>query len=377
MSMFLPSAVNILTSAIVIRMLVPEWWGQITVLQLYMYIGTQFCAWGNKDALMKLFSENPSKLKSLWMESFSGRLFLLIPAVIGSYFVAPNFISVLYLSSWIILRYFTQAFEAPILFTRNFKVNIVAELIGLIATIFLLIIFKNILSFNNVLLVITIGYFLKNLVQTFHYRTFFSFEFSFQPNYKKLAFLLPFMMLGFAGVMQQKSDMICVVWLSTKIEVAQYQVFSSFLIFMQSFPGLVAGPFVKNLYRLPKSSYPKIRKYFIGIGLIVSSLGIVLTYFVVTIVYHFELSFTLYLLGFLYGFLTYFYLLEIYLLFKNNKQQQVMMISVFSIVLNFILCFIFIPFMKIQGAVLANVLTQIAMFVLYKFYLLKNQTVNT
>jgi O-antigen/teichoic acid export membrane protein len=168
-------------------------------------------------------------------------------------------------------------------------------------------------------------------------------------------------------VVQQKSDMICVVWMSTKIEVAQYQVFSSFLLFMQSFPGLIAGPYIKNLYRLPKSSYPKLQRYFTGIGLLISVIGTVLTYLIVTYIYHFNLSFTIYVLGFLYGSLTYFYMLQIYLLFKNNQQNQVMIISTFSIVLNFIFCFLFIPIIKIEGAVLANVFTQILSLFIYKY----------
>ncbi len=371
MSMFLPSAANIITSAIVIRMLVPEWWGQITEMQLYMYIAVQFCAWGNKDYLMKVFSENPSQVKNLWMESFSGRLFLLIPVLFLAYFIFPNLSDILFLSVWIFLRFINQAFEAPILFLRNFRSNIIAESIGLIVTVSCLLFFNKDLSLNQVLSLITLGYFLKAIVQVFYFRNYFSFEFSFIPNLSKLQSLFPFMMLGFAAVVQQKSDMICVVWMSSKIEIAQYQVFSSFLLFLQSFPGLVAGPFIKNLYRLPKSSYPKIQRYFVGIGFIISILGILITYLIVSYIYHFQLSLFIYLLGFLYGLLTYFYMLKILLLFKNNKQNQVMSISVLFILINFICCLILIPILKIEGAVLANVITQLLTIFLYG-YVFKN-----
>ena len=365
--MFLPSAANIITSAIVVRMLVPEWWGQITEMQLYMYLATQFCAWGNKDALMKLFSENPKEVQSNWMDSLSSRLFLLLPVLFGVYFISKDLSVILYLSSWIILRFFMQAFEAPILFQRRFMVNIVAETVGLLVTVSSLLIFRENLSFNDVLLIITTGYFLKTIIQIIYFRSFFTLKYSFKPNYAKLKALLPFMMLGFAAVLQQKSDMICVVWMSTKIEVAQYQVFSSFLLFMQSFPGLIAGPFIKNLYRLPKSSYPKIQRYFVGIGLIISIIGTILTYFIVTYVYHFNLSLTIYGYGFLYGLLTYFYMLRIYLLFKNNKQEQVMRFSLLFIIINVLICLIFIPILNIEGAVLANVITQVLSLFLYQY----------
>jgi O-antigen/teichoic acid export membrane protein len=365
--MFLPSAANIITSAIVIRMLVPEWWGQITEMQLYMYIATQFCAWGNKDALMKLFSENPSEIQGNWMDSLSSRLFLLLPVLLGVYFISTDIQVILHLSSWIILRFFMQAFEAPILFLRKFTVNVIAETVGLLVSISTLLIFRKNLSFNDVLLIITMGYFLKTSIQIFYFRSYFTLRHSFKPNYSKLKALLPFMMLGFAAGLQQKSDMICVVWMSTKIEVAQYQVFSSFLLFMQSFPGLIAGPFIKNLYRLPKSSYPKIQRYFVGIGLVISVIGTILTYLIVTYIYHFNLSFTIYGLGFLYGLLTYFYMLRIYLLFKNNKQEDVMRFSLLFIIINVLLCFLFIPMLNIEGAVLANVITQVLSLFLYQY----------
>jgi O-antigen/teichoic acid export membrane protein len=312
-------------------------------------------------------------MKNYWMESFSSRLFLLIPVLLLAYIIFPNLSVVFYLSIWIVLRFFTQAFEAPILFSRKFNINIIAESIGLVFTISSLLLFNTELSLNHVLLLITIGYVLKTIVLVIYFRTYFSFEYTLIPNFKKLQNLLPFMMLGFAAVIQQKSDMICVVWMSSKIEIAQYQVFSSFLLFLQSFPGLVSGPFIKNLYRLPKSSYPKIQRYFVGIGFIISILGILITYLIVTYIYHFQLSLFIYLLGFLYGLLTYFYMLKILILFKNNKQNQVMSISVLFILVNFICCLILIPILKIEGAVLANVITQLLSIFLYQYVFKKNQ----
>lgn len=356
-------------------MLIPEWWGQITVLQLYMYLATQFCAWGNKDFLMKRFSENPSQIPTLWMDSFSARFFLLVPAIIGTVFITQDLTSVFYLIIWLLLRFLLQSFDAPIVFNRNFVMVIISEAIAIIITATGLLIYRKYISYNDVLLILTIGYFIKTCIQTYYYKEYFKYPFSFIPNIKKLKILLPFMMLGFAGVMQQKSDMICVVWLCNKIEVAQYQVFSGLLIFTQMIPGLVAGPYIKNLYRISSTSYKKIQLQFSILGILISTILSILTYFVITYIYHFSLPITIYLLGFLYGLFTYFYMLQIYLLFKDQKQNQVMIISIISIVINFILCFIFIPFLGIQGAVIANVITQIVLFAAYKYYWKQTQAI--
>lgn len=371
-NLFLPNITNILTSAIIIRLLVPEWWGQITILQLYMYLGNQFCAWGNKDSLMKLFSENPSKKMFLWMESFSNRLFILIPVMIGTYFISNDLIAVFHLSSWIILRYFLQSFEAIILFSRKFVVSIFTEIIGLIIIVFGLVVFKDYLSFHDVLFIITISYLLKTIILVVHFRTYFNFGVSFKPNIKNLLPFLPFMMIGFSGVLQQKSDMISVAWLSSKIEIAQYQVFSSFLLFAQAIPALVIGPYVKNLYRLPLSTYSKLQRLFTSYGFFISLASTLFIYIAIKIIYQFNFPYTIYVLGFLNGWFTYFYMLKIFLMFKNQKQKQVMIINAGTIVLNFLFCFVFIQLWGIQGGILAAAITQLFTYFIYKYYLKNN-----
>lgn len=366
---FLPAVTNILTSAIIIRLLNPEWWGQITILQLYMYLATQFCAWGNKDSLMKSFSDNPSQKMFLWMESFGSRLFLLLPVIIGAYFFSHDVVSMLHLSGWIILRYFLQSFEAIILFSRKFMVSIFTDIVGLVVIVTGLLVFKNQLTFHDVLLILTGSYLIKTIILTLHFRLYFNVNITFKPNIKNLLAFLPFMMIGFSGVIQQKSDIISVAWLSSKIEIAQYQVFSSFLFFTQSIPGLILGPYIKNVYRLPPSSYPKVQQFFTIMGLTISLVTTFFIFLVIKFIYHFDFPFSMYFLGFLNGFLTYFYMFKIFLMFKNQKQQQVMVIGAITIALNFVLCFIFIKTLKIQGAILANVLSQMATYLIYKYYL--------
>lgn len=371
-SMFLPNVTNILTSAFIIRLLVPEWWGQITILQLYMYLGTQICAWGNRESLVKSFSENPSNRKFLWMESFSNRLFLLLPVLAGTYFISPDFISILYLSVWIILRYFIQSFEAIILFSRKFMVSIFTEIIGLIIIVFGLVVFKDYFSFHDVLSIITISYLIKTIILVVHFRTYFNFGVYFKPNIKNLLPFLPFMMIGFLGILQQKSDMISIAWLSSKIEIAQYQVFSSFLLFAQAIPALLIGPYVKNLYRLPVSTYSKLQRLFTSYGFFISLASTLFIYIAIKIIYQFNFPYTIYILGFLNGWFTYFYMLKIFLMFKKQKQKQVMIINAGTIVLNFVFCFVFIQLLGIQGGILAAVISQLFTYFIYKYYLKNN-----
>ncbi|MDP1726787.1 MAG: hypothetical protein Q8M15_08385 [Bacteroidota bacterium] len=367
-TLFIPSAGNLLSSMIVIRFMLPEWWGDIAVMQLYMYISVQICAWGNKDYLMLAYSKSPGMVPRLWQDSFSSRLFLLIPTFAFAFIISMDLFTIGILCLWIILRYIQQAFESIILFSRNFKLVMLAETIAIIITLSGLYMVRGNHAFHQIILIISLGYLIKTIIQLVYFRKLFQNTFSFKPDFKKLKKGLPFMMLGLAGVMLQKSDLMCFTWFEDKYHIAQYQVFSSFLILAQTFPGLIAGPFIKNLYRISPLSYPKIQWQFSLIGILVTICISVVTFIIITNIYHFNLPLINYVLGFVYVILTYFYIPEIYLLYKAEKQNQVMWISLFVIIFNILNCVLFIPAYSITGALLANVFSQILSLVLYKIF---------
>jgi O-antigen/teichoic acid export membrane protein len=366
-SMFLPSITNIIISTIIIRFYFPEWWAQITVLQLYMFLGNYLCAWGNREVLIREFSNQPAKITQLWMESFSGRMLLLVPILVGAFIVPVTFIESSLLVLWIVLKYFTQSFEAPIIYFRSFVFNIVTELISLFVTLISIYLFNQTLSYVNVLLAISLGYFIKPLILIFKFKFLFSFRYSIHFDYKNLSRTFPFMMIGFVGILQQKIDMVSVLWLLPKIEIAKYQIFNSLLLFIHGIPGFILVPFMKSAYRLPQSSHKKIQSLLSLFGIFISSTGILLVYTLVKYLYHFDLAVSIYFLGFLFLLITYFYTFKIFLFFKENKQKSAMIINFITVGINFILCYFFIEHWNIEGAVLANVITQMIILVIYHY----------
>jgi O-antigen/teichoic acid export membrane protein len=366
MSLFLPSIGNLLISIVVIRMLIPEWWGEIAVLQLYMYISIQVCAWGNKDQLIRDFSTQSSALKRIWSESFNKRSFLLLFAFVGVLFITNQPIAQFNLCIWILLRYIQQAFEAPIVFRRRFKISIISDLVTIVITLSLLIVFRKDIQLTGVLFIMSVGQLVKTMILIVSFRSYFVTS-SVRPDMEALKNGLPFMILGLSGVMLQKTDMINVTWFLNKYEIAQYQVFSSFILFMQAFPGLITSPYAKNIYRVSSSTYYKIQVRFILLGMLITAGSIVITYFTLTVIYEFEFSWMLYLLGFVYGVMTYFYSMRIYILYKMNQQNKVMWISMVGILFNLVACYMLVPQFHIIGALLGNVLTQILLVVVYHF----------
>jgi O-antigen/teichoic acid export membrane protein len=366
MSQFLPSVGNLLVSVVVIRMLVPEWWGEIAVLQLYMYISVQVCAWGNKDELIRDFSIQSSALKRIWSESFNKRSFLLLFAFVGVLFITNQPVVQLNLCIWILLRYIQQAFEAPVVFRRRFNISIISDLMAIGITLSLLLFFRKDIQLSGVLFIMSAGQLIKVLILIVSFRSYFVTS-SVKPDMEALKNGLPFMILGLSGVMLQKTDMINVAWFLNKYEIAQYQVFSSFLLFMQAFPGLITGPYAKNIYRISSSTYYKIQVRFILLGMLITAVSILITYFTMTMIYAFEFSCLLYLLGFVYGGMTYFYSMRIYILYKMNEQNKVMWISMAGILFNLVACYILVPRFHITGALLGNTLTQLLLVIAYHF----------
>ncbi len=114
------------------------------------------------------------------------------------------------------------------------------------------------------------------------------------------------------------------------------------------------------------------QQYFLGLGVMISITTTTTIYLAIEMIYHFDFSFALYFLGFMNGLLTYSFILKIFIMYKNNKQKQVMIINGATVLLNFICCFLLIKELKLEGAILANVVTQIMIYFSYKYYLRVN-----
>ena len=109
-SLALPGLSNLLLSLLVIRIYNAEWWGAIVELQVIYYLATNFTAWGNKEFLLREFSNSPSNIRNSWSSSFNTRaLYILIPVCVGL-FIFNHSVSGIFLISWVVLRHIQQSF---------------------------------------------------------------------------------------------------------------------------------------------------------------------------------------------------------------------------------------------------------------------------
>lgn len=364
--LLLPSFANLLLSVIVINKSSSNLWGEIVSIQIYFYLITAITMWGNKESLLLQFSRQSQVVPSIWQQSFISRcIYLLIPLLLLTVFLYPNIVG-LHIIIWIVSRFFTQSVESVFTFNKKYNATLVAEIIALLP---LAVLFVDGLELNtpNVLTILSVSYILRFLVQLFNFSYLFKNIKLAKPDWQLLKQTTPFMLLALCGFLQTKSDLYCISFFSHKAMVGDYQVLTSYTNLFLLVPGFLMIPYTKNIYRMGVHSLQKFKIKVLKIGLLLGLLHIAATYIIIEFIYGLSFSMFSYALVFAYIVFPFFYIINIYKLYKQNAQSYVMQISYLSISINLLACVLLIPVLGINGALIANLISQLVLFVFYHF----------
>lgn len=356
---------SILLSLEVINFYGKELWGEFVKLFLIVNICTSFLSWGNKDYLLRKFSERPIDISSNWKESLLTRsvlLLIVIPVLLG--FTIDAGYKVL-ICSWVLIRFLYLSYDSIIIYKKMFFYSVLAETIGFILiTIFILthasqielqeLLFCFLVADTIKLVIIWLLLREKNLKFA---------NWNYNSSFFKAAF--PFFIISFSGLLQSRADQLCVNTLLTPPEIAEYQVLMNFLLYATAIPTYFIIPYLKNYYRLKDVYFKKLAQYFLLIGLIIIPLILVLIYFTMDILYRFKLPVNLLLYGGLFLLPIFYYSSIVYLLFKLKKQMIVVTVVGIGILLNIGLCLIFIPAYRMNGALISAAVSQWIMFFIF------------
>jgi O-antigen/teichoic acid export membrane protein len=178
---------------------------------------------------------------------------------------------------------------------------------------------------------------------------------------------LPFFLLEFTGLLQSKTDLICVTWLLSKDKIAQYQIYTNFLLLIQSAAGFIIAPFIKTIYRINSTSARKLSIRFFGLGILIAGLSVVLVDVFIQYFYHFKIELSTLIIGAFFIMPIFYYINVIYQLFKIHKQNLVVILNIAGVLISFILNIILIPLSKdgISGAIMAIAITQWLLLLIY------------
>jgi len=340
-----------------------ELWGEFVSYLLFFFVANMILSWGGKEYLMRQFSEEPSKIISHWQTYFTTRLPLLI-IILASIPIFYSWQEFQFLAIWISASYISLSVVPIFLFQRDYTKIIISEVLSFFP-LAAFILYSNQLSLTDLGIYYGVYYATKSVLLIILYHSFFRFKhFVFQPSLLWVS--LPFLLMALVGFFQGKIDLYVFAVFHKKALLADYQIVSGFLIFTQSIATILVLPYVKNVYRMQVASIVKLNRLVGFSGLFINAFVLLAVVIVLQLFFEINLSTFQIILAYLIGFPSYFYALRVYYLFSNGKEKKVLIVSVWSLLVNLTLSVVLLYFRwGITGALIANGVAQLVCLILY------------
>ena len=354
---------NLVLSAIITKKISLSFWGEFTSLSLIVNLSAMILGWGNKEFLLREFSRNPSNIASHWQVNLAQRSLLCILLAASFYsFLDYSYFRISVLIFWIVSSFLYKSLDILVLFKRTFSFSLFAETVGYIMVLGASI-FSNpeIRTVDFLILLLAYTTFFKFILSVWYFRN----EIFPLKKFNKISlktntlFLsIPYFLPSLVGLLQGKMDLYCVVYFLPSDKVGKYQILMNLLTVPHILATFIIMPFIKNIYRLPVKSVKKIIRGLTILGLVSSLPAIIIVYFITQKYYMLQFSIWIYFLGYLQLIPFFVYLVKTNMLFKHDKQYIVVCISTSTAVISFLISIFLIPYWNLEGAIIANTITQ-------------------
>lgn len=338
-------------------------WGEVVPFMLLVEFGFSIINWGSGPYLVQEFSLHPDRMRADWSRSVFTRSGLLVCYLVFLLFLSLTVSQKFGLMGWAIGRYVYQSFDPIAQVERKFVFSIVVEITAMAIIILPVLAQPQTVTIDEVVFLFAASMVWRAVGSLVFFRKWIT---GGRPDPTFLKTTFPFFMLSLTGMLLQRTDLYCVTWMLNEEETAVYQVYFNFLIFAQFLGSLLLSPFAKNILRLPGLSLERLEKRFVTAGLLLSAASMGAIYFIVRYFYHFELSWLLYALGYVYVLMVYAYLPRNYSMGKAYKQLTVAAYSLLGSAFNFLVCITLIPRYGMEGAMIAGCASQVLIAVLYR-----------
>ena len=255
-----------------------EIWGSFVSVFLFSLLAIQFINWGNKEYLLRKFSENPGKISIVFSENLATRFPLVILFSIIGLFLFPVSYG-FWITIWLVGRYWIHSVEALILYQKEFNKSILIELLSFISFGISFYLLKSEISVYSLLIIYSSYQFFKGLLYILLFKKFFLFQkASFQFDYFKASF--PFFLLSILGFLASKIDVYIINHLDNKTITAEYQIINSLLVFVMSITAFIYSPFTKMIYRNSEDVIEKTKKILAYFGLLIVPVSLLAIHFI-------------------------------------------------------------------------------------------------
>lgn len=360
----LPMLLTPLVSLLVIRQASAAVWGTFVALLITVQLGTHLVAWGNDTYLLREFSRHPAGMANAWQSSLRTRLALFVGLALLALLLYPQ------AAGWIILwglaLVLHQSCAVLVTYRRDFLLAAIVELAGSVAMLTAVFLAGQAITPDWLLRLFALTTLAKAAVLLLRYGGVVAGGYGrFQPRYFLLA--LPFFLLGLGGMLNSRIDLYIIAFYFPAEEVGVYQVFSSFLLYVQALAGFILLPFVKTIYRLPYTAIRRMARALLGLGILIVPIAMIALSFLLSRLYGILLPSAFYWLGGLAVLPLFYFSPIIYALYKAEKQTTVLLVNLLGIISALILNLILLPHLGLIGAIVAMVLIKWSTLLTYNW----------
>lgn len=351
--------INVLAAWWVIRSHSEALWGAFVDPLIITGIALHILAWGNKEFLLRAFALRPDAIPLLWKQAFLSRGMLLFIALPALFLSDYGWNERGYLLTWILAGFFKQSLDVAVVYAREFGRALLVEVLtggALFAALYL--------SGPELDLASLIKYFaFAQVVRAVAYAIFFGKTYLSGPypqiQFRYFQVAMPFFLLGFAGMLGSRVDLICVSLWMDDAAAGRYQVVVNLLLWTQAGAGFLLYPFVKNIYRLPLESFRKLSRRVLLIGIPISLAAAPAVWGLSYYLFNIDLGWPFHLLSVLFILPIYAYTTHVFFLYKYKRQQQVLLANFGAVLVNAGLNVLLVPRLGLDGALLATAASQV------------------
>jgi len=351
---------------IVIKFSSKELWGSFVSLLLFSLVALQIINWGNKEYLLRQFSQFPNKIKADYSRILFTRLPLVFVFSIAAAFCFP-FSFCVFILLWIFGRFLTHSVEALIIYEKKFNRAMAIEVGSFI--IFCAVLYSLIPKLDLLLLLVIYScyQFVKGMLYFLVFQNFLSYH-NLSIDLKYFSLTFPFFMLSIFGFLASKIDVYIIDHLGDKIVTSDYQVINSLLVFTMSLSAFLYAPFTKNIYRNSQPVIQKTQRLVALAGLGIVPVSLLIIYAILGFYLNLRLSILFYLAAFLYVYPSFVYGIKVVGLFKQHREKTVVLYLLAGTIINSVLSAAFLYFgFGITGALFGSAIAQLFVLILFYF----------
>ncbi|WP_420571733.1 lipopolysaccharide biosynthesis protein [Kordia sp.] len=339
-------------------------WASLINVMIWVFFVSFLFGWGNREHLLRKYSEVPAKMYHAFFSNFLSRC-LLLPFSFLLLLFFPTAIA-FWAIVLVILTFTYSSLNTLVVYHQKFAAQLIAEFLGF-AIIFGSIIYHESFNLETFLQLYTIAFFVKLIVLSLQLN-FWKEPFSAKISIEEFKTGLPFFILGLSGWLISKTDIYVVDIYLEKSQLAEYQLLITAFLMLQALAAYITIPFTKHVYRASEEVVQKIKYKLYAISLPLTILGGFAVWFIME--YFVELGFTYeyYVVGSSIALPCYFYTLNIMELMKNHQERTIIYISFLVIFVSISLILLLIETYEILGVLISVASAQWVVLLAYKLH---------